>query len=72
MLKLINFLLAVLAFVGVSEGFTVQSAPRNHAMLSSSSLRAWSIQMPDNFGKFQSTWYNEVDNPTARRPIYDE
>ena len=33
-------------------------------------LPAWSLQMPDNFGPFKSTWYNEVDNPTARKTSY--
>ncbi|CAJ1934120.1 unnamed protein product [Cylindrotheca closterium] len=26
--------------------------------------------MPENFGTFKSTWYNEVENPTARKNAY--
>mmetsp|Transcript_18808 Transcript_18808/g.46599 ORF Transcript_18808/g.46599 Transcript_18808/m.46599 type:complete len:121 (+) Transcript_18808:304-666(+) len=33
-------------------------------------LAAWSLQMPENFGTFKSTWYNEVENPTARKNTY--
>lgn len=39
---------------------------------SSSGLKAWSLEIPENLGSFKSTWYNTVENPTARRTIYDE
>lgn len=35
-------------------------------------LRAWTLDLPDNLGSFKSTWYNTVENPTARRTVYDE
>lgn len=38
-------------------------------------LNAWSLpEPPAGFGSFKSspTWYNVVDNPTARRTVYEE
>jgi hypothetical protein len=36
------------------------------------SLKAWSLTPPSKFGTFKHTWYNEVQYPTASRPVYEE
>jgi hypothetical protein len=80
MTKTTNILCFLLAFwatlLAVGEAFTALSIPRNQASSkvasSTSSLEAWSLQMPENLGSFKSTWYDTVDGPTARRQIYDE
>jgi hypothetical protein len=36
-------------------------------------LNAWSLTPPaSRYGTFEHTWYNEVEYPTAGRPVYDE
>jgi len=35
-------------------------------------LNAWTIPMPEKFGSFKSTWYDEVDNPATRRQVFNE
>ena len=35
-------------------------------------LKAWSLTPPSRFGTFEHTWYNEVQYPTAGRPVYEE
>ena len=36
------------------------------------SLDAWSLTPPANFGGFKSTWYEDLENPTLRRTVYEE
>ena len=65
----VAIVLAMLMMVAVphSEAFAPLLPSKKAA-----ALKAWSLQIPDNLSSFKSTWYNEVDNPTARRLIYDE
>lgn len=66
-------LMTLLLMLSTAKSFSTTSARKaSRAFKSSSSLMAWSLQMPANFGTFQSTWYNTVDNPTARKRVYEE
>jgi hypothetical protein len=54
-----------------SVAFSLTPSSRGRRTKSSTSARAWSLQMPEvPFPK--GTWYNEVNNPTARRVVYEE
>mmetsp|Transcript_29813 Transcript_29813/g.55931 ORF Transcript_29813/g.55931 Transcript_29813/m.55931 type:complete len:126 (+) Transcript_29813:682-1059(+) len=67
----IILLASFVAFIAFHESNSFSLKPTTEARRTTSSATAirWSLQMPDMpFPK--STWYNEVDNPTARRIEY--
>jgi hypothetical protein len=65
-------MISMLVFSAVmfsSEAYQVPSLDKRIEF----SLKAWSLPAPpSSFGTFKSTWYNEVDNPTARTTVYAE
>ena len=78
MIPMTRVLLVLSAILLGTEALQFNQAPwqvRESAVAdrkASSRLNAWSLPAPSSFGTFKSTWYNEVENPTARRTVYEE
>lgn len=70
-----HFVIAVLfTLLQTERGIAFLPLPisRPEQLTPSTIMNAWSLDIPDGLGTFKSAWYNTVENPTARRTIYDE
>eukprot|EP00980_Cylindrotheca_fusiformis_P007829 scaffold1669_cov129-Cylindrotheca_fusiformis.AAC.40 len=67
-------LVSLFALLGTATSLLTSSRNMAHRAVKKSkvSLMSWSLHFPDDFGTFKSTWYNEVQNPTARKTVYED
>ena len=69
----LSFFVAFINIWSISEAFAGLSSPQHPTSYKTArGLMARSLQIPENIGSLKSTWYDEVNDPTARRQIYDE